>query len=109
MVYLIFCSKSSNSSLLKNSLGRNYNEILEQWRVLTGEKQADVVVLDMPLLDTRKGKDLTGIWLRLRDWIKLQQNLRFPQSSPQELIKKIEGKVWLVSCDERDVQSITLR
>lgn len=41
-------------------LGRNYNEILEQWRILTREKQADVVVLDMPLLDTRKGKDLTG-------------------------------------------------
>ena len=41
-------------------LGRNYNEIIEQWRVLTKEKQADVVVLDMPLLDTRRGKDLTG-------------------------------------------------
>ena len=41
-------------------LGRNYDEILEQWRVLTKEKQADIVVLDMPLLDTRKGKDLTG-------------------------------------------------
>ena len=41
-------------------LGRNYTEILEQWRILTREKRADVVVLDMPLLDTRKGKDLTG-------------------------------------------------
>ena len=41
-------------------LGRNYDEILEQWRVITKEKQADVVVLDMPLLDTRRGKDLTG-------------------------------------------------
>lgn len=41
-------------------LGRNYEEILEQWRVLTKEREADVVVLDMPLLDTRKGKDLTG-------------------------------------------------
>ena len=40
--------------------GRNYNEILEQWRVLTKEKRAAVVVLDMPLLDTRKGRDLTG-------------------------------------------------
>ena len=39
-------------------LGRNYNEIIEQWRILTKEKQADVVVLDMPLLDTRKsGRD----------------------------------------------------
>lgn len=41
-------------------LGRNYEEILEQWRVLTKEKQIDIVVLDMPLLDTRKGKDLLG-------------------------------------------------
>ncbi len=41
-------------------LGRNYNEILEQWRFLTKEKRADIVVLDMPLLDTRIGKDLTG-------------------------------------------------
>ena len=41
-------------------LGRNYAEILEQWRALTKEKGADVVVLDMPLLDTRRGRDLTG-------------------------------------------------
>ena len=41
-------------------LGRNYDEILEQWRLLTKEKQAAVVVLDMPLLDTRQGRDLTG-------------------------------------------------
>ena len=41
-------------------LGRNYEEILEQWRILTKEKKADIVVLDMPLLDTRKGKNLLG-------------------------------------------------
>ena len=41
-------------------LGRNYEEILEQWRVITKEKQAAVVVLDMPLLDTRQSRDLTG-------------------------------------------------
>lgn len=41
-------------------LGRNYDEILEQWRVITKEKQTAVVVLDMPLLDTRQGHDLTG-------------------------------------------------
>ncbi len=41
-------------------LGRNYDEILEQWRLLTKEKRVDVVVLDMPLLDTRIGRDLTG-------------------------------------------------
>ena len=41
-------------------LGRNYHEILEEWRFLTREKYVDIVVLDMPLLDTRIGKDLTG-------------------------------------------------
>ena len=41
-------------------LGRNYEEILEQWRIITKEKGAAVVVLDMPLLDTRQGRDLTG-------------------------------------------------
>ena len=44
-------------------LGRNYGEILEQWRVLTKEKGIDIVVLDMPLLDTRRGKDLVGTFL----------------------------------------------
>lgn len=41
-------------------LGRNYEEILGQWRILTKEKKVDIVVLDMPLLDTRRGKDLMG-------------------------------------------------
>lgn len=44
-------------------LGRNYEEILQQWRVLTKEKGVDIVVLDMPLLDTRRGKDLLGTFL----------------------------------------------
>lgn len=41
-------------------LGRNYEEILAQWRILTKQKGVDIVVLDMPLLDTRNGKDLLG-------------------------------------------------
>ena len=44
-------------------LGRNYNEILEQWRIITKEKRAAIVVLDMPLLDTQRGKDLMGTFL----------------------------------------------
>lgn len=45
-------------------LGRNYKEILEQWRIITKVKQADIVVIDMPLLDTRQtGKDLTGTFV----------------------------------------------
>lgn len=41
-------------------LGRNYQEIQEQWRIITKEKKSDIVVIDMPLLDTRRGKDLMG-------------------------------------------------
>ena len=44
-------------------LGRNYEEIQNQWRVLTKDKGVDIVVLDMPLLDTRRGKDLVGTFL----------------------------------------------
>ena len=45
-------------------LGRNYSEILDQWRILTKDKGVDIVVMDMPLLDTRRGKDLMGTFLR---------------------------------------------
>ena len=45
-------------------LGRNYDEILEQWRIITKERQAAIVVLDIPLLDTRqKDRDLTGTFI----------------------------------------------
>ena len=44
-------------------LGRNYEEIQNQWRILTKEKGVDIVVMDMPLLDTRRGKDLMGTFL----------------------------------------------
>ncbi len=44
-------------------LGRNYEEIQNQWRILTKEKRIDIVVLDMPLLDTRQGKDLMGTFI----------------------------------------------
>ena len=44
-------------------LGRNYIEIQEQWRVLTKEKGVDIGVIDMPILDTRKGKDLLGTFI----------------------------------------------
>lgn len=54
--------KSGDTIVIKSidRLGRNYDEILEQWRIITKEKQAAVVVLDMPLLDTRQNRDLTG-------------------------------------------------
>ncbi|MCD8215923.1 MAG: recombinase family protein [Clostridiales bacterium] len=44
-------------------LGRNYSEIIEQWRIITYKKNADIVVLDMPLLDTTKNKDLFGTFI----------------------------------------------
>ncbi len=44
-------------------LGRNYEEIQNQWRILTKEKGVDICVIDMPLLDTRRGKDLMGTFL----------------------------------------------
>lgn len=44
-------------------LGRNYEEIQNQWRFLTKEKGVDIYVIDMPLLDTRRGKDLMGTFL----------------------------------------------
>ena len=54
--------KSGDALIVKSidRLGRNYDEILEQWRIITKEKHADIVVLDMPLLDTRTNRDLTG-------------------------------------------------
>ena len=54
--------KAGDTLVIKSTdrLGRNYDEILEQWRLLTKEKLVDIVVLDMPLLDTRQGRDLTG-------------------------------------------------
>ena len=57
----VFCGIYAIKSI--DRLGRNYAEILEQWRMLTKDKDIDIVVLDMPLLDTRRGKDLMGTFL----------------------------------------------
>ena len=55
--------KTGDSIVIKSidRLGRNYDESLEQWRLLTKQKQVDIIVLDMPLLNTKQGKDLTGV------------------------------------------------
>lgn len=62
---MLRCMKKDDLLYIKSidRLGRNYGEILEQWRFLTKEKEIDIVVLDMPLLDTRRGKDLLGMFL----------------------------------------------
>lgn len=44
-------------------LGRNYTDLNEQWRIITKEKGADIVVLDMPILDTRREKNLLGTFI----------------------------------------------
>jgi len=65
--YLRLTEKLQEGDLLYiksiDRLGRNYDEILEQWRVLTKTKKIDIVVLDMPLLDTRIHKDLIGTFI----------------------------------------------
>ena len=65
-------------------LGRNYAEIQNQWRVLTKEKKIDICVLDMPLLDTRQGKDLMGTFIA--DLV--LQILSFVAQSERENIRK---------------------
>lgn len=69
-------------------LGRNYEEIQKQWRVLTKEIGIDICVLDMPLLDTRNGKDLMGTFIA--DLV--LQILSFVAQSERENIKKRQAE-----------------
>ena len=69
-------------------LGRNYEEIREQWRVITREVGADVCILDMPLLDTRNGKDLMGTFIA--DLV--LQILSFVAQSERESIRKRQAE-----------------
>ena len=72
-------------------LGRNYEEILEQWGNITKKRRAAIVVLDMPLLDTRQGRDLTGtliadIVLQLLNYVAQteRENIRQRQASRRQ-------------------------
>ncbi len=72
-------------------LGRNYREIIEQWRIITKEKGADVVVIDMPLLDTRLGKDLIGtliadIVLQLLSFVAENERINIRQRQAEGII-----------------------
>lgn len=69
-------------------LGRNYKEIQKQWRIITKEKNVDVCVIDMPLLDTRQGKDLMGTFIA--DLV--LQILSFVAQSERENIKKRQAE-----------------
>lgn len=105
----IFCDKQSGKDFVRPSyqrllrrlragdliyvtsidrLGRNYAEVLEQWRVITKEVGADICVLDMPLLDTRKGKDLMGTFIA--DLV--LQILSFVAQSERENIRKRQAE-----------------
>ncbi len=69
-------------------LGRNYRDVQEQWRILTKEKCVDIVVLDMPLLDTRQGKDLMGTFIA--DLV--LQILSFVAESERQSIKRRQAE-----------------
>jgi len=69
-------------------LGRNYEEIQRQWRILTREKKVDILVLDMPLLDTRRDKDLLGTFIA--DLV--LQVLSFVAQSERENIRKRQAE-----------------
>ncbi len=69
-------------------LGRNYKEIQEQWRILTKQIAVDIVVLDMPLLDTRQGKDLLGTFIA--DLV--LQILSFVAQNERENIRKRQAE-----------------
>lgn len=69
-------------------LGRNYEEIQNQWRILTKEKNIDICVIDMPLLDTRQGKDLLGTFIA--DLV--LQILSFVAQNEREYIRKRQAE-----------------
>lgn len=65
--YRVMTEKLSDGDIIViksiDRLGRNYEDIIEQWNMITKQKKCHIVVLDMPLLDTRQGKDLTGTFI----------------------------------------------
>lgn len=69
-------------------LGRNYEKVQNQWRVLTKEKEVDICVIDMPLLDTRQGKDLMGTFIA--DLV--LQILSFVAQNEREYIRKRQAE-----------------
>ena len=90
--YLALVKKLKSGDLLYilsiDRLGRNYEEIQNQWRILTKEKGVDIVVIDMPLLDTRLHKDLMGTFIS--DLV--LQILSFVAQSERDSIKKRQAQ-----------------
>lgn len=100
--YQMLVSKLKKGDLLYimsiDRLGRNYEEIQRQWRILTKEIEIDICVLDMPLLDTRNGKDLMGTFIA--DLV--LQILSFVAENERENIKKRQEQ-GIVAAKERGV------
>lgn len=90
--YLALINKLKGGDLLYvlsiDRLGRNYEEIQNQWRILTKEKDVDICVIDMPLLDTRNGKDLMGTFIA--DLV--LQILSFVAQNERENIRKRQAQ-----------------
>ena len=90
--YTLLTQKMRKGDLLYvlsiDRLGRNYEEIQEQWRFLTKDKSVDIVVIDMPLLDTRQGRDLMGTFIA--DLV--LQILSFVAQTERESIKKRQAE-----------------
>lgn len=93
--------KAGDTFVIKSidRLGRNYDEIIEQWRIITKEKQAAIVVLDMPLLDTRQGRDLTGTLIA--DIV--LQLLSYVAQTEREFIKRRQAE-GIAAAKERGVR-----
>lgn len=99
---MIKCLEKGDVLYIKSidRLGRNYAEILEQWRILTKEMHVDVCVLDMPLLDTRNKKDLTGtliadIVLQLLSYVAESERKNIRQRQAEGIAAaKARGKTW---------------
>jgi len=79
-------------------LGRNYQEVVEQWQYLTRGKQGDIVVIEMPLLDTRRGKDLVGtfvsdIVLQVLSFVAENErtNINYSRSTDSTIVNQIES------------------
>ena len=93
--------KNGDTLVIKSidRLGRNYDEILEQWRIITKEKQIAIVVLDMPLLDTKQSRDLTGTLIA--DIV--LQLLSYVAQTEREFIRQRQAE-GIAAAKERGVQ-----
>lgn len=93
--------KNGDTLVIKSidRLGRNYDEILEQWRIITKEKQAYIIVLDMPLLNTKQNRDLTGTLIA--DIV--LQLLSYVAQTEREFIRQRQAE-GIAAAKERGVQ-----